>query len=234
MLGLKPPLWWISYIISAKIGLKAVYSIRFRAIPTGIRVPVILAGKHCHYWDVPLLASVSRRCVGKSPFFEMGTFQGYPILGRVTWLLRAIGGFPVMRSKDVLRLKHQTGKSRAELSKVMREINEAAADKRREILRRGQALCFFPEGTRDPDGIGRLRARQEVDEAIAQDEAEGLGIQLVPVFPVFGPKPSFPIPFIRRTPVDVIILDPISLKGRETTELLEEVASLMREHWRPQ
>jgi 1-acyl-sn-glycerol-3-phosphate acyltransferase len=90
--------------------------------------PVVIAPNHKSFWDAFFLAAVSRR-----PLHFMGKaelFRGWR--GR---LFLALGGFPVLR-----------GSSDAEA------IETSLA-----ILRRGDVLALFPEGTRvsDPATLGR-------------------------------------------------------------------------------
>lgn len=86
--------------------------------------PAIIAANHVSYLDPPLLGSVTPRpirFVAKRELFAL------PLLGR---FLRAIGTFPVERSRPDLRAVRESLR----------------------VLKRGELLGIFPEGTRNKQG----------------------------------------------------------------------------------
>jgi 1-acyl-sn-glycerol-3-phosphate acyltransferase len=92
--------------------------------------PAIIAPNHKSFWDAFFIAAVIRRNIRFMGKAEL--FQG-----RRGRLLLGLGGFPVQR-----------GASDAE-----------AIETARAILRNGEVLALFPEGTRvrDPDALGTPR-----------------------------------------------------------------------------
>lgn len=196
------------------------------------RGPVVVVGKHSSYWDVPLVGICAWRMYRSIPRFEMGSFVGYPLLGRFGWLFRLLGAFPVMRAKDLLRLKRRTGRSKDELSGIMRGINQAAAQMRDGVLRDDGVFCFFPEGARNKEAVGRLRSRHEIEEAIELARTDAT-IHVQPIICEFGPKPKVCVPFIVRRQVRIKILDPIPLQSTTTDEVLKQVDEGIRSNWNP-
>lgn len=93
--------------------------------------PVVIAPNHKSFWDAFFISAVLPR----RRIYFMGKSELFE--GRAGRLLIALGGFPVRR-----------GASDAEA------IETALA-----ILRRGDALALFPEGTRvpDPEALGKPR-----------------------------------------------------------------------------
>lgn len=233
MARISATLWWFSYILLILLLGKARFRLRWEGDANSATPPALLLGKHCSYWDIPLISTGVKKWYRTIPFFEMGSFHGYAVLGKVRWILKLWGGFEVMRSKDLLRLKHITKKSRAELREVMNEVNAAAAKKRAAIFRSHQTMCFFPEGARDKEAVARLRSTYEVAEAIEQAKQENLAIQIRPVVPCYGPKPKFFIPYICRREVVIRLLDPIDFEGRSAEEVLDSARQAMEAHWTP-
>lgn len=84
----------------------------------------IIAPNHITEFDPLLIAMASKRL-----FYYIGKYELFknPILAKA---ITGLNGFPVMRGKG-----------------DMRAINYAV-----ELIRRGEVLCIFPEGTRSVDG----------------------------------------------------------------------------------
>lgn len=89
----------------------------------------ILCPNHKSYWDPPLMGCINRR-----PIYFMAKFElfGFPILG---FLIKNLNAFPVKRgTSDINAIKNAL-----------------------KILRDGNILCIFPEGTRNNKGSGLLK-----------------------------------------------------------------------------
>ena len=230
MLKFSPPVWWIGYLLT-RVACRAKFAVRIVCPESTLTAPAVVAGKHMSYWDIPLIATAVRRTVGAYPCFEMATFAGYPVIGRMSWLLRLVGGFEVMRPKDARRL-HDRGLT-DDPRKLMREVNDDAQQIRREILERGYVLCFFPEGTRDRTRVRSFRSKHEVAEAIelTNDGVFDDDVSVVPAVIHYGAKPSFWIPFLRRAKVEVEFVDPISLRGGDAGEVLAKSQAAIEERW---
>jgi 1-acyl-sn-glycerol-3-phosphate acyltransferase len=90
-----PWLWELSYW-SCRITLlvRARVDLRFHGpVPKG---PVVLCSKHATSIDIPITSYLCRAFRGDRPFFQMGSFIGYRVLGPLTFILRRIGAFSVM------------------------------------------------------------------------------------------------------------------------------------------
>ncbi|MFT7620057.1 MAG: 1-acyl-sn-glycerol-3-phosphate acyltransferase [Planctomycetota bacterium] len=224
------PVYLAAYYLSGYVGATCCFSLKVEGEPIE-RGPILVIGKHVSNWDIPVISRAVRKLVGNFPHFEMGSFHGYAVLGKVIVFLKWCGGFPVMRSKDLMRLRHTSGQSKEELRQLMRDVNEEAAEVRRQVIREGQAMCFFPEGTRDRSKVNRLRSVHEVEEALELIEKEGVNVRIVPIIPCYGRKPKPFIPFLRRRPVVVKMLPPLSTEGRSAREVLAEAQILIEAHW---
>jgi 1-acyl-sn-glycerol-3-phosphate acyltransferase len=141
--------------------------------------PVVIAPNHKSFWDAFFISAVLPRRI-----YFMGKSELFE--GRAGRLLLALGGFPVRR-----------GASDAEA------IETALA-----ILRRGDALALFPEGTRvaDPEALGTPR------KGAARLAIEG-GAPIVPTALTGTEKRRWPLP--RR--VQVSFGEPIPVAGLEAT-----------------
>jgi 1-acyl-sn-glycerol-3-phosphate acyltransferase len=155
--------------------------------------PVVIAPNHKSFWDSFFITAVLHRRV-----FYMGKSELFQ--GRSGRLLLALGGFPVKR-----------GESDAEA------IETALA-----ILKRGDVLCLFPEGTRvsDPNTLGIPR------KGAARLAIEG-GAVIVPTAITGTEKRRWPLP--RR--VQIAFGEPIPVEGLTATP--EDAARVVDEHLWP-
>lgn len=151
------------------------------------RAPVLVAAKHGSGWDIPAMAWQVYVQLRLRANFQMGSFVGYPVLGRIVPLMRMCGGFPVMRPKEILRLRERKGLSKDEASRIMASVNDEAEATRREVLETRQALVFFPEGTRDNGAVRPIRGTHEIDTAL-RVVAEGTPVEIWPVMLRYGAK----------------------------------------------
>lgn len=219
------PLYWFVHAFVVAMLLRLRYVVRVTCHASELKRPAILAAKHLSYWDVPLLSRVVLEHWRLIPFFEMGTFEGYPFLGRIRPILRAVGGFEVMRGKDLLRLKARAKGDRQALKERMRRVNAAASTARREILSNGGVYCFFPEGARDPAALRPLRSKTEIQEGIqlANDEDRDLWVH-----PVSLRRSTEPVGLLRRRIYFVEIFEAIPLRGAETANVLAAIGEALR------
>ena len=172
--------------------------------------PVILASNHQSYFDPPLVGICSKRDVF---YLARKTLLDVPLLGK---LLPHINVIPVDRD----------GNDMSALKTIIR------------LIRSGNGVVLFPEGTRSPDG-GLQRGKPGIGLIIAKTGA--------PVQPmrIFGAHAVFPKGSKTFTPGQVTVvvgnpvrftpeeLDPASCGGDEralyqrlSDRVMEEIASL--------
>ncbi len=146
--------------------------------------PLILAMNHQSYFDPPLAGICSRRGVY---YLARKTLFSIPFLGK---LLPDFNVIPVDRD----------GNDMSALKTVIK------------LIRRGEAVVLFPEGTRSLDGHLQ-RGRSGIGLIIAKTKA--------PVLPmrVFGAHEAFPkgSKKIRLTPITVVLGEPIYFSEAELT-----------------
>lgn len=144
--------------------------------------PVILASNHQSYFDPPLVGICSRRDVY---YLARKTLLEVPLLGRI---LPAINVIPVDRD----------GNDMSALKTLVR------------LVKGGNGVVLFPEGTRSPDGQLQ-RGKQGIGLLIAKTRA--------PVQPVriFGSREAFPKGSGTITPVaiTVVIGEPLRFTPEE-------------------
>lgn len=144
--------------------------------------PVILASNHQSYFDPPLVGICSRRDVY---YLARKTLLDIPLLGK---LLPRINVIPVDRD----------GNDMSALKTIIR------------LVRAGNGVVLFPEGTRSPDGTLR-RGKQGIGLIIAKTRA--------PVQPmrVFGAHEAFPkgSDKISVVPITVVVGEPIRFTPEE-------------------
>jgi len=185
---------------------------------------LLLAAKHASSFDILLLGHLVRRRTGRIPCFQMGSFEGYRILGPLSPLLAKLGGFPVMRPKDVRRIAAKTGRREDALSR-MRSVNEQAEQTRRTVLLAGGALVVYPEGTRDGSCVRPFKGTLEVDSAL-QVQAGGTPVHVQPVSIAYA-RPRW---FRRRV---IVEFAPAFLLGHEqdAASVLERVRAEISQRW---
>jgi 1-acyl-sn-glycerol-3-phosphate acyltransferase len=228
-LGLVPWVWWTIYCVACLFLLRIRFRIRVSGADRVPAAPVLLACKHVSAWDIPLGAYVSKEFLGRKAYFQMGSFIGYPVFGRIVPAMRACGGFSVMRPKEVLRLRKREDLDRAGIHALMDEVNGTAEATRRAVLAQGGVLVVFPEGTRDAEAVRPVRGAHEIESAIAvAASADGAARPvIVPATFNYGKKRFF------RRPLDVDLLEPLPVAGATAAELAARVESALRERWRP-
>ncbi len=186
--------------------------------------PLLLCAKHASAFDILLIGHICRtrrRCL---PHFQMGSFIGYRWLGPVSPLLRRLGGFPVMRPKEVRRLAERTG-DRAAALETMRQVNDAAEATRQAVLRSGGVLVVFPEGTRDPAELRALKATLEVESGLAVIAA-GTPVRVVPVAISYAAARP-----LRRRVVVEFCAGFVPEAGATATEVLARVRAALEARW---
>ncbi len=144
--------------------------------------PVILASNHQSYFDPPLVGICSRRAVY---YLARKTLLNVPLLGP---LLPEINVIPVDRD----------GNDMSALKKIIR------------LIREGNGVVLFPEGTRSLDG-NLQRGKGGIGLIIAKTRA--------PVQPmrIFGSYEAFPKGSgkIALTPISVVVGEPIRFTNEE-------------------
>lgn len=186
---------------------------------------VLLAGKHASAFDIVLLGLLSRKRTRRRPFFQMGSFIGYRVFGRIRPVLRMLGGFEVMRPKEVRRLSKMSGWDRASSLAHMRRVNEDAESVRQTVLRNAGILAVFPEGTRNDEKILPLVSQLEFRSALAVAR-QGTRVVVWPVVVSLGRQRTF------RRRCRVEFLDPFPLDpDASSEEVLEQVAVAWRAAW---
>jgi 1-acyl-sn-glycerol-3-phosphate acyltransferase len=144
--------------------------------------PVILASNHQSYFDPPLVGVCSRRDVY---YLARKTLLDVPLLGK---LLPHINVIPVDRD----------GNDMSALKTIIR------------LVRGGNGVVLFPEGTRSPDGHLQ-RGKQGIGLIIAKTSA--------PVQPIriFGSREAFPKGSgkITAVPITVVVGEPIRFSAEE-------------------
>jgi 1-acyl-sn-glycerol-3-phosphate acyltransferase len=154
------------------------------------RGPVVIVPNHKSFWDPFFVAMVVRR-----PVHFMGKAEHFD--GPMARFFLSLGAFPVQRG----------------------ESDEEALETARAILRRGDALALFPEGTRvRAEGLGtpkRGAARLAIEA----------GAPLVPATITGTEKRRWPLP--RR--VRIAFGEPVSVEGLQATP--EDAAQAIGEVW---
>jgi 1-acyl-sn-glycerol-3-phosphate acyltransferase len=226
-LKLAPWVWYPIYAIS-----RALLAIRFRVRVSGAekapRAPVLLAGKHVSAWDIPLCAYLAAHYLGRKGYFQMGSFIGYPVFGRIVPAMEACGGFSVLRPKEVLRLRKT--ETRERLHALMDEVNGVAEATRQAVLEQGGVLVVYPEGTRDAEAVRPVRSTHEIESALAvaaRATDESRRPVILPATFSYGRKRFF------RRALDVAFGDPIALRGQSAAEIAPQVEAALRATWRP-
>lgn len=146
--------------------------------------PLILAVNHQSYFDPPLAGICSKRAVY---FLARKTLACIPLLGK---LLPAFNVIPVDRD----------GNDKTALKKIIH------------LLRSGEGVVLFPEGTRSPDGKLQ-KAHSGIGLIIAKTKAPVLPMRL------FGPYEAFPknSKKINFRPITIVLGEPIYFTQEELT-----------------
>lgn len=129
--GVSPVLYW-----PVRFGFQLFALVYFRMVRIGcVNIPrsgpAIIACNHRSFLDPFIVACMARR-----PMYYVAKRELFEIHPLISWLVRALGGFPVDRGhgdRDTIRTA-------------------------RELLARGELVLIFPEGTRTrPGPLGRAR-----------------------------------------------------------------------------
>ena len=129
--GVSPVLYW-----SVRVSFQLFFLVYFRMSRIGRdyiprRGPAIIASNHRSFFDPFIIACMARR-----PMYYVAKRELFEIHPLISWLLRALGGFPVDRGRG--------------------DRDTIATAK--ELLARGELVLIFPEGTRTrPGPLGPAR-----------------------------------------------------------------------------
>jgi 1-acyl-sn-glycerol-3-phosphate acyltransferase len=221
------PWFWEAVFFVSMLWVRLRLKVETRGTETAPRGPVLVAAKHATSWDIPLVCQLARRALGRRAYFQMGSFVGYPVLGRIVPFLERCGGFCVMRPKEILRLKKKEGLSKEAIHARMDRVNRAAEETRRAVLEEGGVLVFFPEGSRDATQVLPLKAAHELATAVAL-RFDGVSSTIWPVVLSFGPKPRG----LARRRVLVECLETLPVAGVSPDPLGAEIERRFRARWR--
>jgi 1-acyl-sn-glycerol-3-phosphate acyltransferase len=216
-MAIRPAFWEFIYWC-AKLLMRWRLRVEIHGMERNPRGPVLLAAKHGSGWDIPLLSRVAREALGRRPYFQMGSFVGYAVLGRIVPFLRWCGGFCVMRPKELRRLQRREKLGRDALHARMEQVNRAAEETRRAVLEEGGVLVFFPEGTRNDAEVLPLKATHEIATAV-ELRFVGVPSTIWPVMISYGPK----VGMFRRRRVRIECLEPLPVAGVSPEPLCAEV-----------
>ena len=224
--NLRPWFWELvgrSWLLLARIKFRV--RVRWHGQPE-LGASVIICAKHASAFDIALLGVLSKGRTKRRPYFQMGSFIGYRVFGRIRPFMRALGGFEVMRPKEARTLTRMPGWDRRAALEHMRDVNAGAEEIRRELLMSERVLAFFPEGTRDDAQILPLVSKLELNSALAA-AATGARVIAWPVTVAMGEKR-----LRRRMDVDFGVpfdLDP----SAPAQDILDRVGQAWDETWRP-
>jgi len=148
--------------------------------------PVILAANHQSYFDPPLIGICSKRAVY---YLARKTLMDIPFLGK---LLPQINVISVDRD----------GNDMTALKKIIR------------IVRSGNGVVLFPEGTRSPDG-NLQRGKGGIGLIIAKTRAPVQPMRIFGSYEAFPKKTENESAEITLTPITVVVGEPIRFSDRE-------------------
>ncbi len=222
MLRTSPALWFLCETPCRWYWrLKLALEVRGEALPKGA---LLIAAKHASSFDILLIGHITKVRDGRIPFFQMGSFEGYRFLGPVAPLLQKLGGFPVMRPKDVRRIAEKTGR-REEALQRMRTVNDAAEATRAQVLLKGGVLVVYPEGTRDGSALRPFKSTLEVESAL-RVHALGTPVHVQPVSIAYAPARWFRRRVLVEFGPAFVLAD-----GMDAAGVLERVHSDIASRW---
>ncbi len=210
---------WLLILYTAKLIMLWRLRIQWVGVDRVPAGPVFLAAKHSSAFDIGILSSIVWGRRREAPYFQMGSFEGYPILGLITPVLKRLGAFCVMRPKDVRRVRTRREISNEAALEIMRRVNDDADRARASVFARGRLLIVFPEGTRDAAVLRPLPSAQEFETA-HEAVAAGIPVTIMPVSIRFAP----PRWWWRRVHVEVLPGFAPEPGGAEATRLRVEKA----------